>query len=74
MMLSGCWIIFGACCKITLSKKQIGQLRKELADLPFGSRIKLSMNNPNYQEEYKVFQKNNQSSFALQPEGKHLFF
>ena len=36
--------------------------------MPFSSRIKLLMNNPNYQEEYKVFQENNQLVLVLNSE------
>ena len=36
--------------------------------MPFSSRIKLLMNNSNYQEEYKVFQENNQLVLVLNSE------
>ena len=36
--------------------------------MPFGGKIKLSMNNPNRQEEYKVFQVNNQLVLILNSE------
>ena len=50
------------------SKKQIGQLRKELADLLFCCRIKLHMNNPKQQEKYNVSHENNQLVIILNSE------
>ena len=49
-------------------KKQIGQLRKELADLTFCCRIKLLMNNPKQQEKYNVSTENNQLVLILNSE------
>ena len=49
-------------------KKQIGQPRKELADLPFCCRIKLLMNNPKQQEKYNVSTENNQLVLILNSE------
>ena len=51
-----------------LRKKQIGQLRKELADLSFCCRIKLLMNNPKQQEKYTVPLENNQLVLVLNSE------
>ena len=51
-----------------LRKKQIGQLRKELADLSFCCRIKLPMNNPKQQEKYTVPLENNQLVLVLNSE------
>ena len=50
------------------SKKQIGQLRKELADLLFCCRIKLHMNNPKQQEKYNASHENNQLVIILNSE------
>ena len=51
-----------------LRKKQIGQLRNELADLSFCCRIKLLMNNPKQQEKYTVPLENNQLVLVLNSE------
>ena len=50
------------------SKKQIGQLQKELADLLFCCRIKLHMNNPKQQEKYNASHENNQLVIILNSE------